>query len=191
MPNAATESLNFEFPELDGKARLRELILYISQKCCDDPTFSATKLNKILFYADFYSYFRHGTPVTGVEYMKLPNGPAPRPLVPIRDQMEKDKDIAIQKKAYFKYVQHRICPLRDPDTTAFSAPDILMVDEAIDMLRGKSSKEVSEESHGRAWRIAKDEESIPYEAIFLSDDDGLTDNEMAHLKALNQEYGWE
>ena len=190
MPNTATENLKFEFPELDGNARLREMILYVSQKCCDDPTFSATKLNKILFYADFFSYFRYGAPVTGVEYMKLPNGPAPRQLVPVRDQMVEDKDIAIQKKAYFKYVQHRICPLREPDTNAFSARDILLVDEAIEMLHGKSAKDVSEESHGRAWRIAKDQESIPYQAIFLSDDD-LTEADIACVTKLNRVHQWE
>ena len=33
--------------------RLGELILYVADKCADDPRFGATKLNKILWWSDF------------------------------------------------------------------------------------------------------------------------------------------
>ena len=62
------KTLKFEFPELDGNKRLRELVLYVSHKCSNDPTFGATKLNKILFYSDFWSFFRFGEPIAGLRY---------------------------------------------------------------------------------------------------------------------------
>ena len=34
--------------------KLRELILYISQRCANDPTFGAIKLNKTLCFSDFF-----------------------------------------------------------------------------------------------------------------------------------------
>src|SRR5438067_8225208 len=76
--------------------KLAELILYISQKCANDPTFGATKLNKILCYSDFVFYAYHHRGITNVEYQKLPNGPAPRRLIPVRDKLIKNGDLALQ-----------------------------------------------------------------------------------------------
>src|SRR5438034_10969942 len=99
------EDLTFKFEEIDGQARLRELILYVSQRCANDPTFGATKLNKILFYADFFSYFRFGEPIAGIEYQRLPNGPAPKQLLPVRRQMLAEGDLAMEKTRFFEKQQ--------------------------------------------------------------------------------------
>lgn len=184
------KKLTFEFKALNGKARLRELILYISAKCTDDPTFGATKLNKILFYADFISYGRFGKPVAGLEYQRLPNGPAPKQLMPVRAKMQKDGELAIQQTAFYNKSQHRSIPLRDPDLSAFTGTDIAMVDEVIHGLWGANATTVSELSHQRAWRIAKDRESIPYQAVFLSDED-CTEADVSRVRALNSEHKWE
>ena len=191
MPDDLTEKLTFEFPERDGCKHLRELILYISHKCATDPTFGATKLNKILFYSDFFSFFRFGEPIAGLEYQKLPNGPAPKQLVPVREAMKRDGDLAVQKTAFFEREQHRCVPLRDPDLGEFKGRDIALIDELIQRLWGKTAKEVSELSHRRAWRIAKDRESIHYQAIFLADDDDLSEAEADRIAELNRIHRWE
>ncbi len=158
------EHLTFEFQNLDGNARLRELILYVSQRCADDPTFVATKLNKILFYSDFFSYFRFGEPISGIEYQRLPNGPAPKQLLPVRNQMLRAGDLAMEKISFFNQQQHRCVPLRDPNLDQFKGRDIALIDDVIQKLWGKTATEVSKLSHQRAWRIAKDRDSIPYQA---------------------------
>jgi hypothetical protein len=183
--------LRFEFSDLDGESLLRELILYISQQCAEDPTFGAVKLNKILFYSDFLSYYQFGEPIAGVEYQRLPNGPAPKRMLPIRSKMEQDGDIAIEKLAVFDKQQHRCVPRRDPDLNRFKARDIAVVDRLIRTLWGKTATEVSEMSHRRAWRIAKDKQSIPYQAILLSDDDEFSDAEIDRVSELNREHQWE
>jgi hypothetical protein len=48
------ESTPKHWPEDEQK--MKELILYISQKCADDTKFGATKLNKILYFSDFLAY---------------------------------------------------------------------------------------------------------------------------------------
>lgn len=53
-----TDAPTFSFPEMDPDRRLAELILYIAEKCERDPNFGATKLNKILTFADFSAYLR-------------------------------------------------------------------------------------------------------------------------------------
>lgn len=186
------DGLQFEFPELDANERLRELILHISEKCAGDSSFGATKLNKLLFFADFQSFFEYGEPITGAEYQKLPMGPAPRQLVPVRDAMEAKGEIKIEKLAtYFNRQQHRCIPQRSADLSGFKGRDIELLDMVIQRFWGTNARDISELSHQRAWRIAKENESIPYEAVFLSDDDTLTAAEAEHLMALNREHRWE
>jgi hypothetical protein len=58
------------------------MILLIAEWCQADPKFGAIKVNKLLFHADFSAFLTHGEPITGQEYFKLPQGPAPRLLKP-------------------------------------------------------------------------------------------------------------
>ena len=69
--------ITYEFPEMRPDERLRELILYIALKCESDARFNATRLNKILFYADFVSFANTGKPVTGAAYKAIDRGPVP------------------------------------------------------------------------------------------------------------------
>src|ERR1035437_1475045 len=58
--------------------KLRELVLYIATASEGDEPFGKVKLNKILFFADFEAYRRFVRSITGHEYQKLAQGPAPR-----------------------------------------------------------------------------------------------------------------
>src|SRR5207302_260927 len=57
--------------------KLRELILHIAKESMGDTRFGKTKLNKLLFYADFLAYQKTGQSITGEEYVKQPFGPVP------------------------------------------------------------------------------------------------------------------
>jgi hypothetical protein len=190
MDNDLQDRLTFEFPGLDGNKRLGELILYISQKCADDPTFCATKLNKILFYSDFLSFFTFGKPIAGVEYQKLEHGPAPKQLLPVREELKRKGELAVEKRPFFDKHQHRCVALRDPDLEGFSGRDIAVIDAWIERFWGKTATEVSNLSHQRAWRIAKEGESIPYQAVYLSEDD-CTAADVARVEELNRQHRWE
>lgn len=182
-------TFNFLTEIPDGEDRLRELILYIAGRCDRDSRFGATKLNKILLFADFFAYFRRRRPITGVEYIRLPNGPAPRRMKPVTDDMAARGEIAVRVVQDGKFQQKRIVPLRPPNLGLFSADDIAIVDEMIQNLWGRTATAVSELSHGIAWRVAGDRAPIPYEAVFLSDEP-LTEYDIARTHELAQRYGW-
>lgn len=186
---ADTGSPTFSFPEMDPDRRLAELILYLAEKCERDPSFGATKLNKILAFADFSAYFKTGKPITGAEYMRLPQGPVPRRLRPVRDTLEADHAIAMRVVSVGKYQQQRVVPLRSPDLSIFTAAEIAAVDEIVDIFWNHTAKDVSEFSHGIAWQVAGDKSSIPYEAAFLSDEP-LTDYDRVRTAELASERGW-
>lgn len=150
--------------------KMAELILYISDKCQSDSAFGATKLNKILFYADFSYYAKHGTPITGQEYMRLAKGPAPRHLVPIREEMVRRGDLLIRSQQFGSWPQKRTIALRDADLREFSGEEIAMVDSVIQSLWGRTATEVSEISHRfDGWQFASDRQTIPYAAALTSE----------------------
>lgn len=144
-------------------------MLYIAQKSADDPRFGATKLNKILYYADFIAFARLGAPITGVQYMKLAHGPAPRALVPVKREMIEAQDAEEIEMMYHGRQQVRLVAKRPPDLEIFTADQIAIVDEVIQSLRLQTATEVSEMSHTLAWKIAGHKGAIPYPSVFLSD----------------------
>jgi hypothetical protein len=180
------EGMMPEFQE----AKFKELVLYIAEKCMDDPTFGATKLNKILYFADFYAYGESGIPITGATYGKLPRGPAPRQLVSVREELSNTGDICMRKTIYHGYPQERMIPIREANLDLFTAKEIALVDDIIQKLWGINVANISDYTHRLAgWRIAEDGDDIPYESVFLSDE-GLTEDDINRAKELINGFGW-
>ena len=161
----------FEMPWKDSDERLAEMILYISQKCQTDSNFGSTKLNKILFFADFMSFQQRGKPITGTSYMRLGFGPVPSRLLPVRAKLKQESALVMQHVYSGTYTQKRPVAMRPAKLSMFDGDDINFVNFIIDTVEGHNAKTISDMSHMRIWRIAKDKEKIPYEAIFVSDDD--------------------
>jgi hypothetical protein len=173
----------------EDEARFKELVLYVCQKCATHPLFGATKLNKILYFCDFLAYARWGKPVTGFEYYRLPNGPAPRRLTEIRDQMIAARELAIQPVPFPNgKTQHRPVNLRDPRLDSFTPQEIALADTIIDALRDATAEEVSLLTHRMVgWKVASTYETIPYETIFVSDEP-LTEADIQRARELAQEH---
>ena len=181
---------SYSLAKKDGSRLLGELILYIAGQCEEDPTFGAVKLNKLLWRADFLSYARDGEPITGVEYQKLRQGPAPVRLVPVRRALVEDGSAKIVERIYFNHAQARVVPLRDADTSAFTKEQLQLVDDLIDEFWGQSASDISEESHGKAWQARELKDLIPYEAVFLSDAP-ISADDVSRTHELAEERGWE
>ena len=176
---------------------MRELILHVSQASDQDEKFGAQKLNKILFYADFMSYLVRGKSITGQEYFALEEGPAPKRLLPIREDMKDKGEIAIKKVNYFGFPQERVVALRMPDYKKLESQDVAFVDLVIGKLRDMNGREVSELSHNFAgWKIAwakGPKTPIPYsiarfdiESFFGIQPPQLPENLVKHGKALHR-----
>ena len=175
---------------IGDEEKLEELILYVAQKCSNDPAFGSVKLNKILYLSDFLAFGMWDEPVTSVEYFHLPKGPAPRRLVPIRDRLTSRGDLAVQPvRLASGKVQKRPVNLREPKLEAFTAREIALVDRVIETLWGKDADETSELSHRFVgWKMTKDQENIPYGTIFLSDEP-LSEPEIVRGQQIAKELG--
>jgi len=160
--------------------KLAELILYISKLSQDDRRLGATKLNKILFFADFAAYRKRRNPISDDTYQRLENGPAPRHLVPVRERLIKNGSLAIQKVSYYGKTQERTVALRDPDLNLFKADEIALIDSVIKAFWDKDGTDVSLLSHDFVgWRVAANGEEIPY-AVALVNPRELTTSEVIY-----------
>jgi hypothetical protein len=55
-----------------------------------------------------------GKPVTGQDYQRLPNGPAPRRLLPVQNELIQNGEAVPQICDCHGYVQKRLIALREP-----------------------------------------------------------------------------
>jgi len=142
--------------------KLAELMLLAAEGLQTDPTYGATKLNKALFFGDFLHHKRHGRPISGAAYQRLPRAPAPRDLLAVRRGLCDRGEAAVETRAHLGHVQQRLLPLRPPRQEVFEATEVQVVAEVCDALRGHSHANVL------GWQLAAEREDIPYESAFLS-----------------------
>jgi hypothetical protein len=145
-----------------------ELILYVARKSEGDLKFGATKLNKVLFYADFWAHAKLGRSISGQRYRRLDQGPAPRHLMQAVARLERESACAWAERDYYGRAQRRLVALREPDLSGFSGEEISIADEVIDALWDLNASEVSDLSHRFiGWQLAEEGEEIPYSTTLL------------------------
>jgi hypothetical protein len=150
--------------------KFRELMLLIARKSEGDPRFGALKLNKLLFYSDFLAYLTLDSPITGQEYFALENGPAPRYMVRLRDQMAAKGDIALRKKETVSGTQARTFALREPNLSQFTASEVDLVDNVVRFFWNQAGTEMSDLTHRfPGWKLAAYKETIPYNVALVGD----------------------
>jgi hypothetical protein len=168
---------------------LGEAVLYVSKACDKAQNFGLVKLNKIIWRADFESFAQRGQPVTGRQYQRLKQGPAPVEMLPILNELQAAGLLAIKRVPQGDYEEQRPIALQEPVLTFFSPQDLLFLDQSIAAYWDKTGKEVSDISHGAAWKSREDGEAMPYELAYLSDE-SLGRGQRARLLNLAAEYGW-
>ncbi len=151
--------------------KLAELIVWAGHLMAKDPAAGSTKLNKVLFYADFVHHRRYGRPITGVEYQKLQHGPAPRRLRPVRDELARRGDIVVQQEPLFLHTIDRTVPQREPNLEIFSETEREVITEVVRQLDTMNAADVSSMSHEEfGWHWVEMGETIPYVTAFAKPD---------------------
>jgi hypothetical protein len=178
----------FEFPELNPERRLRQLILYITAQCYDEPTFGMTVLNKLLLFADIAAFVSRGTSVSGSAYVKQPHGPVPDGIKTIIDSMIADGDLVPFEIERFGHTQKRLCPVGTPDLGMFNGYEMGAIGTSIATFCKVNATDISKMSHGRAWECANMGERIPYQAFLLSSEP-MTDEDEIWATEMQAKFG--
>lgn len=166
--------------------KFENLILYICKQSESDPRFGATKLNKILWLSDFEFYRFHGRSISNESYQKLPKGPAPKRLLPVRKEMVVEKKLRIENRPFYGRTQDRPIALAEPDISGFDAEEIKIVDLIIEVLRNANGTEVSDLSHKMLewWEDMPERQTIDFRSYLVRVPVEPTDEMYAHAEGL-------
>jgi hypothetical protein len=124
MDQSDAPRLFYAFQLPGGQARLREASLYVIKSCAGAESFGLTKLNKMLWRADFQAYASRRQPVTGRQYQRLKFGPAPVEMPIVLSELLSEGSIRLEKRQKIDYFESRPVACNDPSLRWFSPDDI-------------------------------------------------------------------
>ena len=151
-----------------NREKFKNLVLYVCTKC-DPKELGSTKLNKVLWYSDMFSYVYLSKPITGEVYVKRQFGPVSKHILPIIAEMESERQIVTRDAKIFGYGKKEYIVLKKPELASFTADEISMVDDLIEIIcKEHTAKTISETSHDGIWELAEIGEEIPYHAFLAS-----------------------
>ena len=143
--------------------RLKNILLYFIEK--SDGVFF-TKMNKLLFYADFMAYRVTGKGMTGLAYKAIAHGP-----VPVRwDRIYSFYDEIDQEIVQFSDGREgtKLVSKLSPDMAEFSDDELKILEYVSQRFKNETPKQISETSHEEeAWKKYKDSDKlISFEMAF-------------------------
>jgi putative zinc finger/helix-turn-helix YgiT family protein len=142
-------------------SKLREMMLFFAQL----PEMYQTKLNKLLFYADFGFFRDSGVSITGSPYLAFQHGPVPQHYPWIEADLIEGGDMT-SEDVFFSGGGSGVVlrTQRTPYMSVFSSEEIAMMQLVAERLGGKTSRRLKDLSHReRAWVDTPKGEMIPYE----------------------------
>lgn len=150
---------------MQNLGKLKRLIHYVAWKAGKRDWFGATKLYKVLWFADARQYVLTKRPITGAIYIREKHGPVPKHGLMARQQLKQEGTIKETKEGDLT----RIVALSPPDVSMFSTDELKQVDYWIDHIdKDHTAQSISEESHDYAWEIAKMGEELPLYAVLAN-----------------------
>lgn len=148
-----------------NKAKFKLLVRYIAWKAGRRDWFGATKLNKVLWFADARIFVLRGQSITGATYIRQKYGPVPRQIMPIRAELEREGYIKVFEEGSLV----RVTADAKPDMSAFTKDELQTIDYWIEYIdKEHTAGSISDLSHDYAWDIAQTGEELPFYAILAN-----------------------
>ncbi len=142
-------------------SKLREMILYFAGV----PDMYETKLNKLLFYADFVHYKQHRVSISGSPYLAFQHGPVPQHYPWIEADLIEGEDLTVEEVCFPDGNSGTVLKsLREPDTALFSAEEMATLHHVAQELGSLTSRQLRDRSHAeKAWTDTPQRKMISYE----------------------------
>ncbi len=137
---------------------------------CKGQEIPKTKLNKLVFYADFKHYKEYSISITGVCYAHLPHGPVPDKYdYYMATLLDDEKAVFVDERQFPNYTGEFLTAIKEPDLGIFSTTEIKTLAMVKEFFEKYSAKDIRNFSHEeRGYQVTRDGELISYEyAQFL------------------------
>lgn len=146
--------------------RLKNMVLYLAEDGV-----GKTKLNKLLWYADFLAYRRLTCSLSGLAYQRYTHGPMPFHANSMLDALSDENVIELEETAFPNGTEGtRIRPVKAADLSVFTDREVDVLRLVRDYFHSYNSGAISEYSHKeKAWLEVPQSEVISYKyALELS-----------------------
>ena len=148
------------------KEKFKALVLYVIWRAGHRDGFGATKLNKVLWFADARTYLLHKKPITGATYIREKYGPVAKQMASVDKELRQKGLIEIQKERHSKHDITKFRAFDRPDLSLFSDEELSIVDHWIKHVDEDQADDAQGElSPDYAWQIAEIGETIPLYAV--------------------------
>ena len=139
---------NYSPNEFSGYRELSLPKLYNAILFLCKPGVLKTKLNKLLFYADFKHFKEYALSITGAEYAHVPFGPAPDNYEMYYASLNSQKAIEFIEQPYPSgYVGEIIKATRESDLSLFSPSELRVMASVMDDFASYNASDIAEFSH--------------------------------------------
>lgn len=156
---------NFEFVP----AKLKNIILYILEKCGGKPNLGETVLYKLLYFVDFDYFEITGHPITGLNYINRQFGPVPaiKEYNDVIKEMQSNNQLKIFVQEYYGLTQKRYVALANYKEGSLSLKEIKIINSVINRLSDMSARKIEDYVHeDMPWKLTTDSQIIPYGLVF-------------------------
>ncbi len=141
-----------------GPRKLAEMAVLFAEL----PAMWRTKLNKMLFYADFLHAKRHGRSISGARYVHMQYGPVPADFYALQARLVDGGDIDEVPAQEGDCSGTVFVASRPADREAFSAEELQTLKDVAAHFEGWTASRLVEFSHREpAWAETHDRETIP------------------------------
>ena len=106
-----------------------------------------TKLNKLLFYADFLNFKDYVISITGAQYARVPFGPAPNNFDLYYSVLYRQGFIDIEEIDYHDYTGEEYRAACDPDLSVFSDGELRILSTVNEFFKAYKAVDISNRSH--------------------------------------------
>jgi transcriptional regulator with XRE-family HTH domain len=168
LPNVKLAKNKKRANSFDPK-KLKNVILYILERCAGKPNVGETVLYKLLYFIDFDSFEINNQPISGLDYVHLQYGPVPvaNQYLSVIEKMKTDQELRIITQEYYGLKIKRYINLISYDIDSLCPKEIKVIDDVIGSLSNMSASQIEEYSHGDApWQLTGDKEVISYNLVF-------------------------
>jgi len=124
-------------------SKLFNAILYF----CRGQHIPTTKVNKLLFYADFKHFKEYTVAITGARYARMPFGPAPDNYSYYFATLQEENAIEVEEIIFDQGAGEYFRSLRDPDLSIFTDGELKILAVVKENLKDFTARAISDMSH--------------------------------------------
>jgi len=122
-----------------------------------------TKLNKLLFYADFKHFKENTLSITGAHYVHFPHGPIPDNYEHYFAKLIHEGDLSVEEEFIYQYPAENFIAKREPDLSIFSNTELKVITEVKAYFEDFNASKIRNFSHDeKGYSETQDKELISY-----------------------------